>query len=255
MTANKSFLLVVTLLALTAALAACGPSATEGVGARVTKTLEYTTTSTQYNPWPSWTPRFTRTPTFTITPTANSTIIAAFKSINATEEAWSHQTVPATQTARAVMLTSFPNQCGSSSGQLLLSPDANWLAQSCGGESSDLVVTNQDGSKVIIIPYNDIFSDSPLDPEITGYITPLYWSQDSQALYFTRDYSLDAVVMDSRGALFKMDISTKLWTKLTNSLFNHYSFSPDGRSLLYVNEGNNPLELSRSSYIFRDVEA
>jgi hypothetical protein len=140
MDAQHDFIAPIILLALTAALAACGPSATEVVGAGTTGTLEYSTTPTYLNSWPSWTPRFSRTPTLSATPTANATqkaeAAARGTESMSTQEAWI-RSLFATQTAFTTRVVLF-GECGNIILPNQFSPDENWVV--CGGGLNILLI-------------------------------------------------------------------------------------------------------------------
>jgi hypothetical protein len=139
---KKYFILALTLLlALTAALAACGPSATEAVGARtVTYRVTFINSIPTKTPYQTWTIDQTRA--------ANRILEQTLAALNTT-----------TQSAYKTVIISFPGSCedsGYSEYLTLFSPDGNWLAIDCPSQEK-FVVVSKNGGQNWSIPYEDAF--------------------------------------------------------------------------------------------------
>lgn len=134
---------------------------------------------------------------------------------------------PLTQEAQSTLIVQFPGTCGSIDG-VSLSPDGNWLTDYCG----EFHVLSRDGHKKIVIPNEQLAS---ADTHISNVFS-LYWSKDSQYLYFSpRFCCADTDASGSFGALYRLELQSGSWVKMTtNAYFNYYSFSPTGRRLLYI---------------------
>ena len=231
-------------------LSACGQAPPPVAGtATTTLTLTITRNPGIYTHVNSYSSQLTLSPEPNSTPVPNPTIKAAFSSIKSTEEAWDNVSVPATQSVKATQIASFRVSCETDTA--LVSPDANWLAATClhdpmdYEQGVDLLLFDRNGNIKFRVVRKNIFNYRPEKPLQLGAVSPFHWSNDSQMLYFTlEDYRGDAVVMDSRGPLFGLNITTGVYTQITKGEFNHYSFSPTNRRLLVIDQDLIPLSIS-----------
>ena len=188
------------------------------------------------------------TPTFW--PSPNGTQIAKATSNQATWNA-KHTSFPITQTAREDLLSHYPGHCYSL--EYMISPNNDWLAQDCMGEGLDqmetykILVTRRGEGGSISVPYRQLFDNPDVGPMYDyfpynmGSLPLLFWSPDSQYIYFIRhfcciDYvvpygSFDMSYLTS--ALFRLDIESGQWSKTIEDA-NDYYLSSTGRRIAYV---------------------
>lgn len=135
----------------------------------------------------------------------------------------------ATQTAMDGFRNVFKGMCDNDDFQTDLSPDGNWLAQDCPLDRFQVI--KKDNSVTWVVEYEQIFESV----EGAGYIFPIYWSKDNNYLYFTQiGCCADNDSMRTGNMLYRMDLGTGEWNMIIGGYFNHYSFSPTGRRLLYI---------------------
>jgi len=206
------------LLALTAALSACGEgTVTEAVGVEATETPQK----------PS-----ERTPT--LIPTIDTTS-------QAWSETWNAEKT-ATQSDYETLIAPYPRSCSENrhyEPSFLISPDENWLAAGCSYEK--FFVSNRDGARYWEIPLKVPSYDDPTFFSSFSNANPVQWSNESRYLYFHLHhvyepsfvsphwYDIDPIPNE----LFVMDTSTGEWHALTPAA-NLFSFSPTGRRLLFI---------------------
>jgi hypothetical protein len=179
---SSAVLALTLLLALTAALAACGQSATEGV-----------TTAAMPIESPSR--------TLTLLPT-----------IDLSYQTWETEWI-ATEDALGTVVARYPGNCGPY--RFLISPDGNWLAQDCFADK--FLVVNLDGSKMWELTYFQVFGDAPNYPNNSGGITPLVWTDDSRYLYFIV-YTCCWDPFEEEGQydsqpVYRLDLESFIWEK------------------------------------------
>ena len=257
-TENPNRAAVIEAMAVLALIGICLCACAKGRSVSPTETPVLRLTALETPEHPEQTASFTMAPTIlatrastqTPTPTANATIAAAITENAATEDAWIYESVPATQSLQATQVASFQVSC--KPDFTLASPNGAWLAVACPIHpfqwelGMQLVIFDRGGNKKYRIARTDIQNIPPGSPIEPGSIMPFHWSSDSQRLYFTlEDHRGDAaVVMDGRGPLYQLNIDSGLYAQVTSSMFNHYSFSPTGRRLLWIDEDASPLTIS-----------
>ena len=126
-----------------------------------------------------------------------------------------------------------------------ISPDGRWLAESCFSNGT-MQVSNQDGTKLIVVDSKDYYSD-PNFPELIGSVKPVHWTNDSQFIYFTVTpeqwndggfLALDSFApLLCRLSIEKGEISQVLFGSF------YHSFSPTDRLLIEVQEFEHPVQL------------
>jgi len=197
---------------------------------------------------PILTPRYTLTSTFTPRPTYDDTARAWLTAMEATHADFATHVGPVTQTAMAA----FAERCpvydhAKTSFEVLISPDGNWLAQDCWGadwrnpDEFELLVTRLDGGLPAILPYTEIFRRSDFDPYSELSLRFLFWSPDSQSLYFLRviwgadtsSYYGHFGMNLFAWPLYRLNVQTGDWARVIDSAY-YYSLSPTGRRLAYV---------------------
>lgn len=201
---------------------------------------------------PQPTATITLTPTTSTTPTPSTTATAsitptplpsrtldltemAFETYHAPTEQTEKTLVPLTQQALATLNVAFPSDCRYQYPSV--SPDGNWLADDCNGEFH---IYNRDGQQKIVVTDKQLAQS-----DVDAYMAlPYHWSKDSQYLYFaSRFCCMDSDSYSSEGPLYRLDLQSSKWVKITGEgLFsNSYSFSPTGRRLLHIPGGGNPV--------------
>jgi len=164
----------------------------------------------------------------TRTPTLNPTIQVAATLYEQTQVV-QKEVAEATQQAMDGFRDTFNGMCDNSPYQTDLSPDGNWLAQDCFADKFQII--RKDNSIIWTVKYSQIFESENL----YGSIFPIHWSINDNFLYFSQ-YSCcaDNDTMMNGNMLFRLDLKTGDWTMIMGGYFNHYSFSPTGRRLLYI---------------------
>ncbi len=224
-------------LMLLAILSGCGQSLPS---AMLTKEYTVTSTTTPFTPTPKITstlfPLETATPTlFTPTATLNPTQqvwLSTYTVIKATQQTVDQQTSERTEKE----ISQFPLGC-EHSYNFDLSPDAKWLATSCGDKShSSLVVQNKEGIKWTL-NFEDFLHPS-FETGTPGGLKVISWDSKGEYLYFTATvgWSGGGDFCFSGGGtlgLFRLDLKTGSWTTLidrTNRFpGDKIRFSPTGR--------------------------
>lgn len=138
--------------------------------------------------------------------------------------------VEATQQAFDGFRTTFNGICDNAPHyQTELSPDGNWLAQDCYPDKFQVI--RKDNSVMWAVNYSQIFESENL----YGSVFPIHWSINDNFLYFSQ-YSCcaDNDTMTNGNMLFRLDLKTGDWKMIMGGYFNHYSFSPTERRLLYI---------------------
>ena len=92
-------------------------------------------------------------------------------------------------------------------------------------------VIKRDGSAIWIIKYDQIFENE----DMYGSIFPVHWSINDDFLYFSQ-YSCcaDNDTMTNGNMLYRLNLKNGDWKMIMDGYFNHYSFSPTERRLLYI---------------------
>jgi len=135
----------------------------------------------------------------------------------------------ATQRAMDGFRKTFNGMCENIDLQTSLSPDGKWLAQDCPLDRFQVI--RKDNSVVWAVKYEQIFESI----EGAGAIFPVHWANDGSYLYFTQvGCCADNDSMRTGNMLYRMDLGTGEWKMIVSGYFNHYSFSPTGRRLLYI---------------------
>lgn len=113
--------------------------------------------------------------------------------------------------------------------QAELSPSKDWLAQDCLFDKFQVI--KRDGSAIWIIKYDQIFENE----DMYGSIFPVHWSINDDFLYFSQ-YSCcaDNDTMTNGNMLYRLNLKNGDWKMIMDGYFNHYSFSPTERRLLYI---------------------
>jgi len=136
--------------------------------------------------------------------------------------------LPLTLEAQSTLRVQFPGVC-EHTNRAWLSPDGNWLTNDCVDEFR---VLSRDGHKQIILPHAKLSTpDTPIE-----YVYALYWSKDSQYLYFSTGFCCaeEASAYGSFGPLYRLELQSSARITMTDGYFNYYDFSPTGRHLLHI---------------------
>lgn len=151
----------------------------------------------------------------------------------AQEERLDTESTQVAETKQAILrlATTYPRMCGFQPEAVSISPDRNWIASDCKYDGDFFRVFQTHGDQVWDIPYSAIFE---FYPEFLGNVQILYWSVDGNYLYFAnRSCCADVDATTNGDALYKLNLDTGNWTLLIPGIFNYYTFSPEGRFLLY----------------------
>lgn len=215
---------ITVFIALAFFLIGCGETA-------ITKAPEITasihTESPSSTATPSPLPTSTPKPN-TPTPILNPTIQVAATLFEQTQVARKDDE-EATQQAMDSFRNTFNGMCDNTPYQTDLSPDGNWLAQDCFLDKFQVI--RKESPIVWTVKYEQIFESN----EGAGTIFPVNWSKDGRYLYFTQvGCCADNDSMRTGNMLYRMDLGTGKWEMIIDGYFNHYSFSPTGRRLLYI---------------------
>lgn len=126
-----------------------------------------------------------------------------------------------------------------------ISPDGFWLAETCFPDWT-MQVSNRDGTKVFSINHKDYLYD-PLFPELSGTVQPVHWTDDSKFIYFivTQEQWNDGAYLALSSfvpLLCRLDVETgEIKTILFGTVY--YSFSPNSKKLITIQEFENPVNL------------
>jgi hypothetical protein len=166
-----------------------------------------------------------------------------------------YPTLKPTLAALETQAAGFPHDCPSYyiAGNLLVSPDGNWLAIGCEGlpNETELLVINRDGKQRREVPNSELLSLYPKFEPDSFRFWPFHWSKDSQLVYFTispytgPDSGGVPNLGAWRGPLYQLDIQTGQWSRIVyESMFStYYSFSSTDRRLIYVTADQHPIIL------------
>ncbi len=165
----------------------------------------------------------------TATSTLNPTVQVAATLYKQTQDA-SNEKSQATQQAKDSFRKLFKGMCDNADYQTTdLSPDGNWLAQDCFREKFQVI--GKDNSVIWVVKYDQIFETE----DSYGAIFPVHWTSDGSFLYFSQfSCCADNDTMTNGNMLYRLDLKTGDWKMVMGGYFNHYSFSPTGRRLLYI---------------------
>ncbi len=164
--------------------------------------------------------------TFTVAPTKTITLTPT---LNPTQQIWVSTSIAVRETKQVVdeqareetnkEIDLFPKVCADSYN-FDLSPDANWLATSCGDKTySILVVQNKEGTKWVL-DYKDFLHPSLSSEGVTGGLGVVFWGPEGEYLYFTASVGWsgggDFCFPKSGGTLglFRLNLKTGSWTTL-----------------------------------------
>ena len=204
-------------------LFACGGRTTKVPDIIITTITEMAAITATTSPLPTPTPGSSIS-----TPTLNPTLQIAASLYKQTQEA-NDLSAQATQQAINGFKKTFNGMCDSMDLQTSLSPYGNWLAQDCPLDRFQVI--KKDNFIIWAVKYEQIFESM----EGAGSIFPVYWSKDGRYLYFTQvGCCADNDSMRIGNMLYRMDLGTGEWKMVINGYFNHYSFSPTGRKLMYI---------------------
>jgi len=169
------------------------------------------------------------TPTATLNPT-QQIWVSTFTVIRETQRAVDEQIRE--QTGKEI--DQFPKGC-KDRYDFDLSPDAKWLATSCGDKTySLLVVQNKEGIKWVL-DYKDFLHPSFSSEGVTGGLGVVFWDPAGEYLYFTASvgwsgggdfcFSKDGGTL----GLFRLNLNAGSWTALIDRIPGKFRFSPTGR--------------------------
>lgn len=174
-------------------------------------------------------PTATRKPN-TPTPTLNPTIQVASTLYEQTQIA-QREDDQATQQAMNGFRNTFKGMCDNAPYQTDLSPDGNWLAQDCFQDKFQVI--GKDNSVIWVVKYDQMFETEGM----YGAIFPIHWAGKDNFLYFSQyTCCVDNDTMSNGNMLYRLDLKTGDWKMIMDGYFNHYSFSPTGRRLLYISD-------------------
>jgi dipeptidyl aminopeptidase/acylaminoacyl peptidase len=198
-------------------LAACGIDAS---ATSMPPTIEATMT-------PSKTVTKTSTPAATMDPTFAYWATAQ----EATFSAESDQS-DATQQAIFDLSAQFPQLCGFDREGISISPGGEWIANDCRLIEGVFRVFRTSGAQVWDVPYSAVMK---YYPESIGSVRTLHWAPNGNAVYFTSSSCCaDTGAITNGDALYRLNLQTGERTRITEAPFSYYSFSPDGRRLIYL---------------------
>ncbi len=203
-----------------------------------------TVTST-FTPKPATTSFFHKL-TQTSTPTPDFSTPTA--TLNPTQQIWVSTFTVIRETQRAVdeqireqtgkEIDQFPKGC-EGRYNFDLSPDAKWLATSCGDEYHSMIVVQNKEEIKWVLEFKDFLHSSFSPGETPGGLGVVYWDTEGEYLYFTASVGWsgggDFCFPKGGGALglFRLDLKTGAWTTLidrTNRFpGDKIRFSPTGR--------------------------
>lgn len=216
---------ITVFIALAFFLIGCGEAAiTKSPETTVSINTETPSSAATPSPLPTSTPK-PNTPT----PILDPTIQVAATLFEQTQVARKDDE-EATQQATDSFRNTFNSVCDNSPYYSTdLSPDGNWLAQDCYPDKFQVI--RKDNSDIWVIKYDQIFETENL----YGSIFPVHWAINEDILYFSQ-YSCcaDNDTMTNGNMLYRLDLKTGDWKMIMGGYFNHYSFSPTGRRLLYI---------------------
>lgn len=196
------------------------------------------------------TPTFTQKPTITSTrlpsETPVPTLFTPTATLNPTQQIWLSTAIVIKETQQAVdkqtrektgkEIDQFPKGCEDSYG-FDLSPDAKWLATSCGDKTySILAVQNKEGIKWVL-KFEDFLHPS-FSQGTPGGLKIIFWDSEGKYLYFTATvgWSGGGDFCFSGGGtlgLFRLNLKTGSWTTLIDRTDrfpgDKIRFSPTGR--------------------------
>lgn len=170
-------------------------------------------------------PNITSTLLFSETPTP--ILFTPTATLNPTQQIWLSTAIVIKETQRAVdeqarektgdEIDQFPLACGDSY-DFNLSPDARWLATSCGDRyDSFLVVQNKEGIRWIL-EFEDFLHPS-FSEGTPGGLWVVFWDFEGEYLYFTASVGWSGggdFCFSGGGALglFRLNLKTGSWTEL-----------------------------------------
>ncbi len=157
------------------------------------------------------------------------------------------QIIPTLSSTPSSLQAKFPKACQDelSNDFTKISPDGDWLAESCFSNGT-MQVSNQHGTKFFVVNSQDYVGD-PNYPELIGSVRPVHWTVDTHFVYFTvtpeqwndgGNLSLGSF----SPSLYRMDINNGQISKILTGTFYH-SFSPTDRRLIEVQEYKHPIKL------------
>jgi hypothetical protein len=175
--------------------------------------------------------RYTRTPT--VTATLNQT-----EQINATLEEAYQQTRDASWKATVTTFYSIPTppneDCKTEELLTLISLDGEWEATNC----TFFQIMNKEESIIWQPPLRDFLAEDwgrSVNPQQRVQGIPLYWTKNDNYLYFSiYAGSADSGQMSNANSLYRIDVQTGKTTRIIQSNFNYFSFSPDDHHILQV---------------------
>jgi len=140
--------------------------------------------------------------------------------------------VATTKEAVLAFATQFPQLCGFTTEAVSVSPNGEWIAADCWLSGDYFRVFQTHGDQVWDVPYSAVMK---YYPNFIGSMNALHWSPDGSTLYFTSSSCCaDIDSMSNGGALYRLDLQTGVWELMIAGSFNYYSFSPNGKYLLYI---------------------
>jgi len=177
-------------------------------------------------------PTATSTPFFYKTPTSTLNFSTPTATLNPTQQIWLSTYTVLDETQQAIdeqtrekigkEIDQFPKVCeGPNNFDVSVSPDANWLATSCGDKTySILAVQNKKGTKWVL-DYKDFLHPSFSELEgVTGGLGVVFWDPSGEYLYFTASVGWsgggDFCFPKSGGTLglFRLNLKTGFWSTL-----------------------------------------
>jgi len=135
----------------------------------------------------------------------------------------------------------FPGMCDSFQLAYFESPDENWIAQDCFGDS--LQIINRNGLATRKVTYKEIFGASEYYPYNQGALYPVHWTNDSQYLYFSAQsccWDPFILLLSEMSTLYRINIKSGEHTLLRTGLFD-VSFAPTDRRITYIQELTRPV--------------
>ncbi len=153
----------------------------------------------------------------------------------AQEERFKAQDTQVVETKQAIsdLAATYPQtMCGYQLERVTVSPDGNWVASDCRYDGDFFRIFHTHDNQVWDIPYSEIFE---FYPEFLGSVHVLHWSDDGKYLYFAnRSCCADNDAWTNGDALYRLNLQDGKWILLVPGIFNYYSFSPNGRQLIYL---------------------
>ena len=193
---------------------------------------------------PTFTPKPNITSTLLPSETPTPILFTPTATLNPTQQIWVSTFTVIKETQRAVdeqtkvrtgkEIDQFPVGC-EDSYDFDVSPDAKWLATSCGDKSySILVVQNKEGAKWVL-DYKDFLHSSFSSEGVTGGLGVVFWDPAGEYLYFTASVGWsgggDFCFPKDGGTLglFRLNLNTGSWTVLIDRIPGKFRFSSTGR--------------------------